>query len=338
VKAKLFYVAMALVMALSMVAVAAPLARSAEASGSWDTSFQFAATTEGWFLGPVTKYVEGTPTCASDPDPSATLSWDSSVNSPGSPSGGALKVEFDFNACYEDDSNKRWDKAEIQSEDWFHKTNGHYPLGPSWQNRYIYSMQVYVPPELDQADLRAVMFIKTYPPDVDASNEDSVSWTAVYCEGTWTPWPGLSAGWNTLTITKAQIQAAWGGSGPSGPGYGDPSKIIEVGVAFGSSSDIQGEVWIDNVGPGLAPGGGCFIATAAYGSPTAEQLDVLRAFRDQVLLENALGSAFVSFYYQTSPPLADFIATNSPLRDAVRELLVDPLVALIQLTAGLWAD
>jgi len=37
----------------------------------------------------------------------------------------------------------------------------------------------------------------------------------------------------------------------------------------------------------------CFIATAAYGTETASELDILRDFRDQVLLDNALGSRFV---------------------------------------------
>ena len=82
----------------------------------------------------------------------------------------------------------------------------------------------------------------------------------------------------------------------------------------------------------------CFIATAAYGTETAEQLDVLRAFRDQVLLQSPLGSQFVAWYYQASPPVADFISENSLLRTVVRELLVDPMVGLARLTRGLWGD
>ena len=47
--------------------------------------------------------------------------------------------------------------------------------------------------------------------------------------------------------------------------------------------------------------GPCFIATAAYGTDTAEELNILREFRDEVLLPNRLGAGFVSFYYETSP-------------------------------------
>jgi hypothetical protein len=87
-----------------------------------------------------------------------------------------------------------------------------------------------------------------------------------------------------------------------------------------------------------APSGGCFIATAAYGTPSAEQIDVLREFRDSVLLESTAGSVFVSLYYQLSPPVADFIAANEPLRTMVRELLIDPIVWVVEATGYTWRN
>ena len=83
-------------------------------------------------------------------------------------------------------------------------------------------------------------------------------------------------------------------------------------------------------------GGMCFIATAAYGSPTAEQIDVLREFRDVVLLESTAGSQFVALYYKLSPPVADFISGSSLLRTLVRVLLVDPVVGMVEATGGIW--
>jgi hypothetical protein len=82
--------------------------------------------------------------------------------------------------------------------------------------------------------------------------------------------------------------------------------------------------------------GGCFIATAAYGTEAAEEIDVLRAFRDEVLLESTVGSQLVELYYQTSPPVADFISENSLLRTIVREMVIDPMVSVATFTQGIW--
>jgi uncharacterized protein YjdB len=74
----------------------------------------------------------------------------------------------------------------------------------------------------------------------------------------------------------------------------------------------------------------CFIATAAYGSKFQSSVVVLRQFRDQHLLTNKIGSAFVNFYYKNSPPVANFIAHNESLKTIVRVLLV-PFVAIAYL-------
>jgi alpha-tubulin suppressor-like RCC1 family protein len=84
-------------------------------------------------------------------------------------------------------------------------------------------------------------------------------------------------------------------------------------------------------------GCGCFIATAAYGTDTAREIDILREFRDTVLLPNSLGAKLVSFYYKTSPPIADFISQHEVLRTAVRVGFVDPIVRILSWTHGLWS-
>jgi hypothetical protein len=71
--------------------------------------------------------------------------------------------------------------------------------------------------------------------------------------------------------------------------------------------------------------GQCFIATAAYGSPLAEELDTFREFRDDYLLTNPIGSRFVSLYYEYSPPVAQFIEDHPILKPVVRTALVPPL-------------
>ena len=82
---------------------------------------------------------------------------------------------------------------------------------------------------------------------------------------------------------------------------------------------------------------GCFIATAAYGTDTARELDILRAFRDEVLLPNSLGAKFVSFYYRTSPPIANFISQHEVLRTIVRVGFVDPIVKILTWARDLWS-
>jgi hypothetical protein len=56
-----------------------------------------------------------------------------------------------------------------------------------------------------------------------------------------------------------------------------------------------------NSGGDIDINGRCFIATAAYGSPMAQDVKLLRAFRDQYLLTNEPGHKFVELYYSVSP-------------------------------------
>jgi len=66
----------------------------------------------------------------------------------------------------------------------------------------------------------------------------------------------------------------------------------------------------------VTPPTGCFIATAAYGSPLAPQLSVLRRFRDR-----CLPNSIVNLYYRLSPPVADFIRKHTKTRSAVRAVI-----------------
>lgn len=74
----------------------------------------------------------------------------------------------------------------------------------------------------------------------------------------------------------------------------------------------------------------CFIATAAYGSPLAPQLQPLRAFRDRFLTPHPLGHWFVELYYRYSPPLAETLRRHDNLRAVVR-MGLQPLIAFVKL-------
>lgn len=91
------------------------------------------------------------------------------------------------------------------------------------------------------------------------------------------------------------------------------------------TSDGQAATSVQASSDGGKSGGGCFIATAAYGSYLHPFVKVLRQFRDQILLTNPIGSWLVKQYYHFSPPVADVLAQHEVAKAVVRVLLI-PLI------------
>ncbi len=119
-------------------------------------------------------------------------------------------------------------------------------------------------------------------------------------------------------------------------------KSIRLIIKDGGSNDADGAIngiVLDPGGLGIAAsgtppasgsagiGGGCFIATAAYGSPMAPCVKLLKKFRDHCLQHNIAGRWFIRTYYRYSPPMADFISKHSFLRHVVR-ILLTPIVGV----------
>ena len=79
-------------------------------------------------------------------------------------------------------------------------------------------------------------------------------------------------------------------------------------------------------------GGGCLIATAAYGSEMAPQVQLLREIRDNQLMNTESGSAFMSgfneLYYSFSPTIADMERENPMFKEAVKLGLTPMLSSL----------
>ncbi|GEM_PF-2582680 len=81
---------------------------------------------------------------------------------------------------------------------------------------------------------------------------------------------------------------------------------------------------------GSSAGSGCFIATSAYGTPMAEEVQVLSRFRDECLLKNTFGRMFVSIYYKIGPMVAREVEKSEVLKSIVRGGL-KPLISICKL-------
>ncbi|KKM15468.1 hypothetical protein LCGC14_1695780 [marine sediment metagenome] len=153
-----------------------------------------------------------------------------------------------------------------------------------------------------------------------------------------------------------------------GDGYSDGTKLVqctqpvgykvasELTAASGDCNDSNSSVYpgatefkngmddncngqvdegLEEEGIGLEEKGPCLIATAAYGSFLDPHVKVLRDFRDDYLLTNPAGRAFVEFYYRTSPPVADYIGNHKSLRTATRWALTPVVFGIKHPAAGL---
>ncbi|MET0283026.1 MAG: CFI-box-CTERM domain-containing protein, partial [Polyangiales bacterium] len=76
----------------------------------------------------------------------------------------------------------------------------------------------------------------------------------------------------------------------------------------------------------------CFIATAAYGSPLASEVGVLRRWRDRYLASHAPGRALIAAYYRVGPVMADVVRPRPWMRSIARGMIW-PLVELAR-----WLD
>jgi len=107
-------------------------------------------------------------------------------------------------------------------------------------------------------------------------------------------------------------------------------------MAQGSTEAQFGEILIQekcvsSFGTGTE-GGGCLIATAAFGSEIAPQVQFLRELRDNTVLQTESGSAFMAgfnqFYYSFSPVVADYERENPAFKEAVKITLTPLLTSL----------
>jgi len=81
-------------------------------------------------------------------------------------------------------------------------------------------------------------------------------------------------------------------------------------------------------------GGGCLIATAAFGSEMAPQVQFLREIRDGKIMMTESGTTFMTgfnqFYYSFSPAVADYERENPIFKETVK-LAITPLLSSLTL-------
>ena len=117
------------------------------------------------------------------------------------------------------------------------------------------------------------------------------------------------------------------------------TKNFLIFTKTGNAEDLIISLSRSQLSPELAPfspsgggGGGCFIATAAFGSPNHQAVLSFCKWRDETLLKTKLGRDFVSFYYKNSPPIASFLERNPTLR----VFALGALTLLLWMVKGSW--
>lgn len=118
----------------------------------------------------------------------------------------------------------------------------------------------------------------------------------------------------------------------------------ELSAKLGQSSRLavadggpKGGILATTRGPSGGGAGGCFVATAAYGSALHPKVAALREFRDRNLAASWPGAMLVAAYYEHSPPIADAISRSEPLRVATRWALWPVVFAVTNPRIALFA-
>ena len=98
--------------------------------------------------------------------------------------------------------------------------------------------------------------------------------------------------------------------------------------SFGPNTGEPTELWVESYS------GGCLIATAAFGSELAPQVQFLREIRDNTVLQTQSGTSFMAgfnqFYYSFSPAIADYERENPVFKESVK-IMLTPLLASMTL-------
>jgi uncharacterized repeat protein (TIGR02543 family)/uncharacterized delta-60 repeat protein len=146
--------------------------------------------------------------------------------------------------------------------------------------------------------------------------------------GTIDPAPGTYYYYiNSKETVTASAYSGYTFNGWSGDASGTTNPLdVTLDSNKSITANFQARPTDDGNGNG-GNGGLCFIATAAYGSPSHYYVKILRELRDEYLMSSKLGRRFIHYYYRYSPKVAVFIEKHVLLKIMVRIKLL-PLVVL----------
>jgi len=112
--------------------------------------------------------------------------------------------------------------------------------------------------------------------------------------------------------------------------FGQESSVSKNNLAFSIGAYSENDIEIKKVEGG--DGGGCLIATAAFGSELSPQVQFLREIRDNTVLQTESGTSFMTgfnqFYYSFSPAIADYERENLAFKETVKLTLTPLLTSL----------
>jgi len=112
--------------------------------------------------------------------------------------------------------------------------------------------------------------------------------------------------------------------------FGHEVSVSENDLVFSIGSYSENDIEIKEVEGGN--GGGCLIATAAFGSELSPQVQFLREIRDNTVLQTQSGTSFMAgfnqFYYSFSPAIADYERENPTFKEAIKLTLTPLLTSL----------
>ena len=146
-----------------------------------------------------------------------------------------------------------------------------------------------------------------------------------------------------------QTEFKYGGSSDAPPVVDETLEQTQTEIiAIDEEPDVDEEPVMESAQPICGPGtvlkngvcvaeekksgGGCLIATAAFGSEMAPHVQFLREIRDNTVLQTESGTSFMTgfnqFYYSFSPVVADYERENPAFKEAVKIAITPMLTSL----------